>query len=84
MGATNWRSAGFSEVAKKMLRKLGPKHFRRTYGDYYVVSEIKGATIDVKITSRTSSTDTSSSISASLEASFQGFGASGGGSASFK
>lgn len=82
-GFTGWQlPPPLSTTSLDILCK-NPKNFRDTYGDYYVAGHKMGSSLVIEVNSKTSSTDTSSAVSASVEASWSGFGKSVDGGAGF-
>jgi hypothetical protein len=82
-GYTGWHlPPPLSTTSLDILCK-NPKTFRDTYGDYYVAGHKMGSSLVIEVTSKTSTTDTSKAISASVSGTWSGFGATAGGGAGF-
>merc|ERR1719321_2549788 len=83
-GFSGWESPPtFNEFAKKLLCR-NPTKFHEVYGDYFVLGYVKGANLKIEVTSNVKDTSKEEAISASLDASWSGFGAEASVKGSFK
>ena len=73
----------FEEEARYLLCQ-SPDEFRKIYGTHFIKGEVKGASIDMRVTVTCSSSQTASSMAGSFSASYSGWGASASASASFE
>lgn len=72
-----------TEKAKNLLCN-DPAAFKRDYGDYYVTGYEMGASLSIELRSKSLTESKDEAVSAAIEASWSGFGATVEGAASFK
>jgi hypothetical protein len=72
-----------TEKAKNLLCN-DPAAFKRDYGDYYVTGYEMGASLSIELRSKSLTESKEEAVSAAIEASWSGFGATVEGEASFK